>query len=672
MEEKFVVRFLKHFLLFGGILFLGTLLYFGFMVLTAYQLFQKNQERIQHEISELKTYLDKKKTEEALPEESTHFTLDENGDLMTPVPLRTEALLPSRILDRNGRIIGEYVRQDQKRLYELTELPPYVVQALLVTEDRSFYTHHGYSLRGIARATLVNLMHLRTKQGASTLTQQLAKILFTTRAKIYSRKLFELFCALELEKQFTKDQLLLFYLNFAYFGQGCYGIENASFGLFGKSASALTAVEGAHLISVLANPSLYSPRSSPELSKKRHELVMGLLVSQGQLSESYAKREFERHWQDIDAGYLSKVTSLWGMSLNKAPYFNEQIRRKLDHLFTNDEIQTGGYEIHTSLDIDLQEFADQQLTASLKELNQKFVSTQASEKVEGAVVILDHESGDFLASVGGSGFGIYNQLIRSTQIRRPIGSLVKPFLASLALDQGYTPEQEIEDKPLKISIPGRTWAPMNYDQQFLGQVTLAQALISSRNIPFVNILKDLGPKPLMELIEQGASVDSSRLPRNLSLGLGSCDLSPLEVAKLYALFPRLGVPLEVEDLILIQKDTGEIIYDEREFTTRNHSQTNKLFSEASGLSVSALMEEVLTSTSGTAHGAAQQLGFSMKAAGKTGTTQNYRDAWFAGFTKSYTMVVWLGIDRNVALEGATGGRVAAPVWLKTVMAIGDR
>jgi penicillin-binding protein 1A len=515
-------------------------------------------------------------------------------------------------------------------------------------------------------------MHLRTKQGASTLTQQLSKILFTTREKIYSRKLFELFCAVELEKKFSKDEILLLYLNFVYFGHGCYGVENASVGLFGKSASGLSVVEAAHLVSVLANPSIFSPRLNPELSKKRHEMVMNLLVKEGVVSSSFAKREWVRHWQDIQSGYLSSVTSIWGMSLNRAPYFVEQVRRQLDRLFPSEEVQEGGYSVYTSLDLDLQDIADAKLGEGLQNLNRLFPSTTSEGRVEGAVVVLDCESGDVLASIGGSAFGVYNQLLRTTQIHRPIGSLVKPLVAALAFEKGVTADQEIEDKPLKIKIPGRNWEPKNYDRQFLVKVTLEQALIASRNIPFINLLSDLGPKPLIELIQNGSDASKERLPRNLSIALGACELSPLEVARLYALFPRGGKVLIPVDVKLIQKENGEIIFDQRDVAGVNTAESAGLFSKETAGSVSEILAKVISEPNGTANAAAKQVGFDLKAYGKTGTTQSYRDAWFAGFTRSLVAVVWVGVDRNIALEGASGGRVAAPIWLKMIKAMGDR
>ena len=637
-------------------------LFFLFSLGQALWLYQNNLSLTEKKLAAMSALLSGKPTEgiQLAGEERTFYE---------PDILDQGVAMASRIYDRNGRIIGEFSRSD-RFVRDLREVPPFLVKALLLTEDRHFYEHHGYSLRGIARAMLVNVLHFEIKQGGSTLTQQLAKISFATRNKLYSRKLFELFCARELEKRFSKDEILLLYLNYAYFGEGSTGIANIATSFFKKEPSQLSAVECAHLVSVLANPKLFSPILSPERSKKRHQVVMGLLVSEGILTESYAKREFRRHWENLDQGALSVTTSIWNMRVNRAPHFVESLRRRLERLFPNDEIQKGGYSIHTSLDLDYQDVSSAVLRRGLVSLNERFPQLKKEERVEGALVVLDNESGGILSAVGGSRFSINNQIIRYNQIHRPIGSLVKPFIYLLAAEKlGYDADTVLEDKPFKAGH----WEPKNYDRLYLTNVSMAKALILSRNIPAIRTLDALSFGSFFSLFREGAGVLSDRIPRNLAIALGAFELSPLEVARMYALFPREGKALSSADLLYIEGPSGEVVYDNREISKANsaHSPTTEgLVSRKNAHLLTEILIRVCRDPSGTAFYATSTQGLGLIAAGgKTGTTQNYKDSWFAGFTPDITCVVWIGVDANVALEGAGGGKIAAPLWVEAVRGI---
>lgn len=633
--------------------------YFFLALGQAVWLYQKNRPYLEVELDKLTALLAGKSTEGIQP-------AGEERAFFEPGILDASTAMPSRIYDRNGRIVGEFSRSDSRFIRDLQEVPPFLVKSLLLTEDRRFYEHHGYSLRGIARAMVANLIHLEIRQGGSTVTQQLAKILFTARERLYSRKLFELFCARAIEKRFTKDEILLLYFNFAYFGHGNYGVEHIANTFFQKEASQLSAVECAHLVSVLANPTVYSPFLHPEWSKRRHQVVMDLLVKEGVLTESYAKREFRRHWEALAGGSLSVTTSIWNMRVNRAPHFVESLRRRLERLFPNEEIQKGGYSIHTSLDLDYQEVSQSVLRRGLASLNGQFPQLKKDERIEGALVVLDNETGGILSAVGGSGFSINNQLIRYDQIHRPIGSLVKPFIYLLAAEKlGYDADTVLVDKPFKVG----SWEPKNYDRLYLTNVTMARALILSRNIPAIHTLDDLSFGSFFSIFREGAGVLSSRIPRNLASALGAFDLSPLEAARMYALFPREGKPLQTADLLYIEGPSGEVVYDNRETLKANASYPG-LVSKKSAHLLTEILIRVCRDPSGTAFYATSSQGLGLiVAGGKTGTTQNYKDSWFAGFTPDITCVVWIGVDANVALEGAGGGRIAAPLWVEAVRGI---
>lgn len=661
------LRFLKtkKFLVpaFAALILLPTF-YFFLALGQAIWLYQKNRAYLEVELDKLTALLAGKSTEGIQP-------AGESQAFFEPGILDQSTAMPSRIYDRNGRIVGEFSRSDTRFIRDLREVPPFLVKALLLTEDRRFYEHHGYSVRGIARAMFANLIHFEIRQGGSTVTQQLAKILFTARERLYSRKLFELFCARAIEKRFTKDEILLLYFNFAYFGHGNYGVEHIANSFFQKEASQLSAVECAHLVSVLANPTVYSPFLHPEWSKRRHQVVMDLLVKEGVLTESYAKREFRRHWEALASGSLNMTTSIWNMRINRAPHFVESLRRRLERLFPNEEIQKGGYAIHTTLDLDYQEVAQGVIRRGLASLGSQFPQLKKDERIEGALVVLDNETGGILSAVGGAGFSINNQLIRYDQIHRPIGSLVKPFIYLLAAEKlGYDADTVLVDKPFKVG----SWEPKNYDRLYLTNITMARALIISRNIPAIRTLDDLSFGSFFSIFREGAGVLSSRIPRNLASALGAFDLSPLEVARMYALFPREGKPLvSAADLLYVEGPSGEVVYDNREIIKDNSTHSPSLYGIVSKKSAHLLTEiliRVCRDPSGTAFYASSSQGLGLIAAGgKTGTTQNYKDSWFAGFTPDITCVVWVGVDANVALEGAGGGKIAAPLWVEAVRGI---
>lgn len=634
------------------------------LFLHARLMFDRNYPRIDSELRRLAAILDDRDPGLA------PATREPESELEDAVPLYAPSLSPSRIFDASGTLVGEFARLDQRWIRDTNALPAFVIPVLIATEDRAFRTHPGYSVKGIVRAALANARHFSAQQGGSTLTQQLAKTLFTTRQKHFSRKAFELLIAREIERRFDKDRILLLYLNLAYFGHGNYGVQNASYSYFGKPASALSLVECAHLVGILANPGIYSPRTGAGRTMKRHKVVMNLLVAQGMIDETWARREYDRYWVGVASGSISRANALWPMSVNRSPYFVEWMRRDLDRIYPDELVQRGGYRIHTTLDLELQEAAERVLSAGLLEVNLAFPNLSATNRIEGALIAVDHKTGAILAAVGGSRFSLENQLLRFEQVRRPVGSLGKPFVYLLAIQNlGYSATNLLDDSPMKIRIPGRVWEPRNYDRQFLGPVTLEAALIASRNIPVLRTLEAVGPALLVDLIHDAAEVQASRVPRNLSIALGSYDLSPLEVARLYAILPRAGRALKTEKIIAVEDPEGRTILDNRLLFSENTTRGEPLAAETSAQAVVDMLKKVIHHAQGTAHAAALSSGMRYEeTAGKTGTTQSYKDAWFAGMTRDFTAVVWLGVDENIEMESGSGGRLAAPIWMRFVKA----
>ncbi|MBI4676693.1 MAG: PBP1A family penicillin-binding protein [Elusimicrobia bacterium] len=570
---------------------------------------------------------------------------------------------PTRILDRGGRLIGEF--SSEKGLYarDPSDLPSFLKKALVAGEDGAFYEHQGLNYRAIGRAMLVNLRSLGVRQGGSTLTQQLAKVMFTTRKKTYGRKIFEAFCARSLESKFTKDQILLMYLDFAYFGHGCFGVESAARFYFGKSARDLDLAESALLVALIPNPSRYSPFVNQELSAARLRTVLSRMVKLGFVPVTTAERVAEDFWKDMEARLRNPETSFWRMNVNKAPYLVEHVRRGLEKQFSRERVMKGGLRVKTTFDLEMQLAAQAALAAGLRneEAVAKSASPSAQPPVQGALVALRPSDGALLALVGGKGFAFSDQLIRATDSSRPIGSSVKPFIFAQALESGLAkPDDVFDDKPLSFTLSaGRKWEPANYGNKYFGQVTLREALAKSLNSVAIQLLKAQDIDRVMRLLSDATGVPAAKFPRNLSLALGTVDLSPLAQARAYAPFANDGMAVEPYFISAIEDRSGAVLR-----AGGPPAAPRRILAEATTASMREMMRGVFL-PGGTAHAAAAASGFSMPAIGKTGTTNDYRDAWFAGATPDIAASVWVGYDdmRRPLGYGRTGGNVAAPIWM---------
>ncbi|MBI5631751.1 MAG: PBP1A family penicillin-binding protein [Elusimicrobia bacterium] len=578
--------------------------------------------------------------------------------------LSVEAL-PTQILDAQDRLLGEFSPRKGLYVSDPEDIPDSLKKALVATEDGNFYQHHGVNWRALLRAAAVNLKNLRVKQGGSTLTQQLAKMMFTTRQRTFGRKLFELFCARKLEGKFTKDQILLMYLNFAYFGGGCYGIESAARAYFGKSAKELELEESAMLAGLVASPSRYSPFENLELAKARQRTVLTRMARLGFISSSAARNQSPQFWRRFEAGSAVPEISFWRMEVNEAPYAVEFLRRQLLTRFSQERLIKGGLRVRTTFDLDIQREAQRALKEGLARENRGL--SRETPPVEGALAAVNPEDGAVLALVGGSAFNFQNQLIRAADSRRPMGSTVKPFIFAVALASGrFRLEDEITDAPRRYPMGGgRVWSPRNYGNKYYGEVTLRLALQKSLNSVAVQLLRDADKDAVARILSQASGAPEARFPRNLSLALGAADLSALETARAYAVFVNGGRAVEPYFIRSIQ---------DREGRTLEERKPAGELPQVLDPGVSRALLEALRGVlgpEGTAYAAAQRAGFSLPAAGKTGTTDDYRDAWFAGVTADVSAAVWIGHDdARVALgAGKSGGIVAAPIWMDFVKGI---
>ncbi len=575
---------------------------------------------------------------------------------------------PTRIYDRHGQLIGEYVAERSLYVRSEKDLPAFLKKALVATEDRTFYQHRGLNLRAIGRAMASNILAGRKKQGGSTLTQQLAKVLFTTRRKTYSRKTFELFCARRLEEKFTKDQILLMYLNFVYFGHGCYGVECASRIYFGKPTRSLELAESALLAGIIASPNNYSPFANIELAKARQRTVLRRMARAGYIPEGAAERYAKEFWLRMEAKLGAPEDSFWRMNVNRAPYFIEHIRRRLEGRFSKERILKGGLRIHTTLDLEIQRAGKRALRDGLAEENRRYrvKHPSAAARIEGGLAAVDPADGAVLALVGGSGFSFRNQLDRASGGRRPVGSALKPFVYAAAFESGkFSPADKMVDELSSYRRgPGKRWTPRNYTGKYYGEVTLETALRKSLNTVAVRLLSRIDIDDVIRLISEASGAPRSNFPRNLVLALGSPGLTPLETASAYAIFGNGGRPVRPYSIVRIEDREGKVIEEHRA------ERLEPILSTATCAAMLSVLAGVLK-PGGTAAGAARRTGFGLPAAGKTGTTDDYRDAWFAGLTPDLAAAVRVGHDdmRRPLGRGRSGGIVAAPIWMRFVKGV---
>ncbi|MDD5628435.1 MAG: PBP1A family penicillin-binding protein [Elusimicrobia bacterium] len=577
--------------------------------------------------------------------------------------LSVEAV-PTRITDSSDRLIGEFSSARALYVRSPEDLPPFLKKALVATEDGTFYRHHGINYRATARALLANLRRLRLAQGGSTITQQLAKLMFTTRKKTLGRKIFEAFCARKLEEKFTKDQILLMYFNYAYYGHGCFGIESAARFYFGKPAKDLDIGECALLAGIVNSPVRFSPYEHPDLAKARQHTVLVRMAKLHFLPASAVERYWSDFWAAMDQRLKTPETSFWRMNVNAAPYLVETVRRALEKDFGRERILKGGLRVRTTFDLDVQQAAQTALRQELAAVNRGV--SRSSAAVTGGLAAVRPADGAILALVGGPAFNYSDQLNRAVDIARPMGSSIKPFVYAAAFESGkYKPEDKMLDAPVKYRRGGKVWAPRNYDNKYYGEVALAEALRRSLNSVAVKLLDQVDIDAVIALLSLAAGVPRQDWPRNLTLALGTADVSPLQWAGAYSVFVNGGRAVRPYFITAIEDRAGAVLK-----TGGPAADSPVVLSTQTCAAMVSVMQGVFA-PGGTAHAAARRAGFSLPAAGKTGTTNDYRDAWFAGVTPDLSAAVWVGHDdmRIPLGHGETGGRFAAPIWMNFVKAV---
>ncbi|MBI3553450.1 MAG: PBP1A family penicillin-binding protein [Elusimicrobia bacterium] len=598
------------------------------------------------------------------------------GDETFEVPYMASKLsvaaVPTRIYDAREKVIGEFSTEKGQYVTDPNDLPIFLRRALVASEDGTFYQHHGINYRATARAILTDIRHMRKAQGGSTITQQLAKVLFTTRKKTPGRKIYEFFCAKKIEEKFTKDQILLMYFDFIYFGHGAWGVESASHYYFQKPAKQLELAEAAMLVGIIPNPSKYSPYENLAFAQARQRTVLTRMAKLNFVPASQIERISEEFWKKMAARSRIPEISFWRMKVNEAPYVIEFLRRNMLKDFTKERLMKGGLKIHTTFDLEVQKAAEAALAEGLREENAADAAGQAvtGSPIEGSLAALRPSDGAILALVGGSGFNFQNQLVRAVDAQRPIGSSVKPFVYAVAFDSGkYKPSDEFTDEPLHFDLPGgRKWDPQNYGRKYFGKVTLETALHKSMNSVAIQLLRAVGVGDVVKALAAATGKDAEFFEsnRNLSLALGTVDMSVLDMARAYALFDNGGSPVTPYFIRYIEDRDGAVVHDERQ----RPPPAPPIFKPDTISTMTVVMRGVL-GPEGSGYPAARKTGFNIPAAGKTGTTNDYRDAWFVGFTPDISAAVWMGHDdmRVPLRQGMAGGAVAAPAWMYFVKGV---
>ena len=584
-------------------------------------------------------------------------------DLPSPANLQTIAPpVKTLVYDRNEKLVHEFFKENRS-IVPLREIPRPLVQAILAIEDRRFYSHWGIDPIRLARALLTDLVARRPEQGGSTITQQLARNLFLTHEKTLTRKLKEVVLAIRIEQTYTKDEILEMYFNQIYFGEGAYGVDAAAKVYFGKRVQELNLQECALLAGLPRNPRDYSPRRDPDRALRRRNLVLSQM-----LAAKFINRATYEQASEAPLG-VTKTR----YNAQEAPYFMEMVRQYVDEHYGSNQLYEGGLKIHTSLDIDLQHAAEESLERRLTALEQRnqYKKTRAvlakatvsarekgqTEYLQGAVVSIEPMSGQIMALVGGRDFNDSN-FNRAVQAARQPGSAFKPFIYTAAIDNGFTPTDIILDTPISFRAGnGQDWSPQNYDKKFRGPITLRNALANSVNVPAAKLLQKLGTSVVTTYARRMGI--TSRINPDLSLALGTSEVNLLELTSAYGVFANQGVRVPPIYILKIEDKNGKVLEEKR-------TPGEEVLSPETALTMTSMMESVLEN--GTA-ASARALGFTAPAAGKTGTTDDYSDAWFVGYVPGVVTGVWVGFDRKQKIgPGMTGAAAALPIWVDVMLA----
>jgi len=547
--------------------------------------------------------------------------------------------IASRVFDENNELIDEFFLEDRK-MVKISEVPKIAQVAFVAAEDSRFYQHQGFDLQSIFRAMFKNVEAGKIVQGGSTITQQVAKLMYLTPERKYIRKFKEAILSYRIDKYLTKDEILSLYLNQIYLGHGTYGIESASIGYFGKSAKDLTLPEAALLAGLPKAPTTYSPFLYFDRAKQRQTYVLTRMMEEGFITKEQMDKAVAAPLKLRPMKPKDKV----------AAYFVEHVRRYVQEKYGGDILYKEGLSIYTTLNLSAQKAARDALIKGLTEMEER--GKQEKGLVQGALYCMDVKTGAIRALVGGRDFS-KSEFNRAIQSRRQPGSAFKPLIYTAAFDKGMNPSTRFVDSPIVFQDPSQEdglWKPKNFDEKFLGPITMRTALVQSRNVVTVKILQDIG---IDYATSYAANMGiASPLSRNLSLALGSSGVTLQELVRAYGVLANQGKKVTPYFIRKIVDRTGNVFEETK-------VQAEQVIDPRIAFMTSYVMQDVVESGTGR-----RVKSIGRPVAGKTGTTNDIRDAWFIGFTPSLITGVWIGFDQEKSLgKHEVGGRAAAPVWL---------
>ena len=669
-----------------------------------------------------------------------------------------DTALPTKLLDINGELITEFASDEKREIISFQQLPQHLIDALITREDRIFFYHKGFSVKAVMRAIFGKLTG-KSLGGGSTLTQQIAGTLYCDRTDMsYTRKIKELWWAIQMERRYSKNEILELYLNKIYFGGGTYGVNAASKYYFGHGATEITPAEAAILVIQLSNPAFYNPFDHPNRAMDRQKDVLSAMVSNGYITQEQSDQSFDNYWDSFD--FTRTSTSAYMMRDDKAPWFSEYVRRELGNMiYGSDDIYTSGFTVNTTLNLQHQQIAQSVMEKYIDIANTRYknehssksdiafntyvpltemlsllfdipslkmsekraeqvanntyisqinpildvlslitgqdklkvnvinrataISKQEDEKttIEGTMIALNHENGYIDALVGGSKFDSDNQFIRATQAKVQPGSTFKPLYYSAAIDsKKYTPTTQISDTPVVFhTADGKPYIPLNFKGEWEGDVSLWRALTRSMNVPSLKILDGIGFEAAIDRAVALLGIPKNEIASRAfvpgyPIGLGVCSVRPVEMARAYAIFANGGKEITPMAIRTVEDKNGNVILNpELDIRKEQAAKGEKIqvISPQTAFVMTKLLEQTVNN-GGTLAAQAWHFNYrdenknryTMPAAGKTGTTQNWADAWTCGFTPYYAAAFWFGFDKPGQSLGLniTGATLAGYAW----------
>ncbi len=575
------------------------------------------------------------------------FSLPQLPDRLQDFVLST----PTEIYSDTGELIIVLSNREEVKLSQISQ---HFINAILPMEDTEFYKHHGLNKKGLLRALFNHFIRFRRSGGGSSITQQLAKNMYFTFERNWLRKIKDILLACQMERRYSKDEILEAYCNQIDFGSNSFGIEQAAQTYFAKHADELTLAEAAFLANIPRWPPHYNPYLNFDITKERQQIVLTRMYKAGFIS----KDEME---EAIAAPLnLKRLNLFWG----KASYFIDHVKNIVEEMYSKEVLSYGGLKIYTTLDTRLQNYAQEAVQKGLAELDkrlgaQDYDLASVEEKqlyIQAALIAIDSRNGKVKALVGGRDFSV-SPFNRAVSNNRLPGSAFKPFVYLAAIDKGkYTPASIVLDSAVTFEFDNQKWSPPNFDKKFRGPITLKTALMNSINVVTAKLIYDIGPETVVEYAHQMGI--TSPLSATLSLALGTSNVSPLELCRAYCAFANGGISREPLIMKYIENYQGKILH---EFSNRSAQVVDP---QSIYLTLDMLRAVVETGTAKSL----RAWGFDRPTAGKTGTTNDARDLWFVGFTPDLVTAVWVGYDDNRPVKDKngielTGAGAAIPIWI---------